>query len=97
MQPKEYDSFVPGYLSLHQITIVSEQEATSLVLKWTPNQLMNGNTTEEKSASWQSAISIDLKTILFLHCHQVSTKTRSFIYIFERELALLVALQGESS
>ena len=70
VQPKGYDSLFLGYLSLHQITIVGE-DSSSLVLKWTPNQLMNGNTTEEKSASWQNAISIDLKTILFLHCHQV--------------------------
>ena len=94
MQPKEYDSFVPGYLSLHQITIVSEQEATSLVLKWTPNQLMNGNTTEEKSASWQSAISIDLKTILFLHCHQVSTQhTLGVSFEFFHDFVILIQLQ----
>ena len=84
VQPKGYDSLFLGYLSLHQITIVGE-DSSSLVLKWTPNQLMNGNTTEEKSASWQNAISIDLKTILFLHCHQV----RAYIcYVFCLKIVL---------
>ena len=80
VQPKGYDSLFLGYLSLHQITIVGE-DSSSLVLKWTPNQLMNGNTTEEKSASWQNAISIDLKTILFLHCHQVRANTLIKIFL----------------
>ena len=73
VQPKGNDVYLPGYLSLHQIINVTEG-ASSLFIKWTPNQLMNGHTTEEKSASWQKAISIDLKTILFLHCHQVREK-----------------------
>lgn len=78
VQPNGHDSLLLGYLSLHQIItfVPNEWAATSnsssLVLKWTPNQLMNGNTTEEKSASWQKALSIDLSTILFLHCHQVN-------------------------
>ena len=80
VQPKDKDSFLPGYLSFHQITNFGQQaqeySTTTLVLKWTPNQLMNGNTTQEKSASWQQALYIDLKTILFLHCHQVSTKLK---------------------
>lgn len=79
VQPKDKDTFLPGYLSFHKIitnfgqaaAAQSETSSTTLVLKWTPNQLMNGNTTQEKSASWQQALYIDLKTILFLHCHQV--------------------------
>ena len=81
VQPKDKDTFLPGYLSFHKIITnfgqqpqalaQSETSSTTLVLKWTPNQLMNGNTTQEKSASWQQALYIDLKTILFLHCHQV--------------------------
>ena len=76
VQPKDKDTFLPGYLSFHQITNfgqIQQQDSstTTLVLKWTPNQLMNGHTTQEKSASWQQALYIDLKTILFLHCHQV--------------------------
>lgn len=74
VQPKDNDSFLPGYLSLHQITSDQEQTSNLLVLKWTPNKLMNGHTTEEKSASWQNAIYIDLNTILFIHCHQVVIK-----------------------
>ena len=83
VQPKDKDTFLPGYLSFHQITnfgqghqqhqaLLQDSSTTTLVLKWTPNQLMNGHTTQEKSASWQQALYIDLKTILFLHCHQVS-------------------------
>ena len=36
---------------------------------------MNGpqSSKEEKSASWQEALFIDLASILFLHCHQVSS------------------------
>ncbi len=41
-------------------------------LKWTPNRLMNGATIEDKSASWQQALVVDLDSIVFLHCHQVS-------------------------
>lgn len=71
VQPKDINSYLPGYLSLHEITN-GEDLSTNVVLKWTPNQLMNGNTTEEKSASWQKALYIELRTILFLHCHQVN-------------------------
>jgi hypothetical protein len=47
--------------------------SSSLVsLKWTPNQLMNGCTVEDKSASWQQAVSVDMKNIIFMHCHQAS-------------------------
>ena len=37
------------------------------------NQLMNGSTVEDKSASWAQAINIDLSTIQFIHCHQGAT------------------------
>ena len=73
VQPKGNDRFLPGYLSLHQLTSTTSEVDQTLVLKWTPNQLMNGHTAEEKSASWQRALSIDIRTILFLHCHQVSS------------------------
>ncbi|XP_072934410.1 small G protein signaling modulator 2-like [Epargyreus clarus] len=35
VQPKDVEEAMPGYLSLHQT-------AAGLVIKWTPNQLMNG-------------------------------------------------------
>ena len=34
---------------------------------------MNGSTIEDKSASWQQALNIDLNCIQFVHCHQVRT------------------------
>lgn len=89
VQPKDHDSFLPGYLSLHQITssgdgpdVASIPTTSNLVLKWTPNKLMNGHTTEEKSASWQNAIYIDLNSILFIHCHQVVNDILSFCLCF---------------
>ena len=74
-----------GYLSLHQLE-------TTVVLKWTPNSLMdasnpgtgvsglNGvNTVVRKnspgssgnSVSWQQAISINMASLLYIHCHEV--------------------------
>ena len=81
VQPQGRDTFLPGYLSFHQIT-KEGQNHTTLAIKWTPNQLMNGpSSNEEKNASWQEALFINLNTILFLHCHQV-WKTDS-IFAFE--------------
>ena len=48
------------------------EQQHSVCLKWTPNRLMNGGTVEDKSASWQHAVAIDMKDIIFMHCHQVS-------------------------
>ena len=75
VQPQGRDTYLPGYLSLHQITKENEQ-LPRLALKWTPNQLMNAGgkiQNEEKytAPSWQEALYIDLNSILFLHCHQV--------------------------
>ena len=74
-----------GYLSLHQLE-------TTVVLKWTPNSLMDasnpgtgvsglngGNTVVRKtspgssgnSVSWQQAISINMASLLYIHCHEV--------------------------
>ena len=85
--PKDKDTFLPGYLSFHKIITNfghgqqhQQQQETTLVLKWTPNQLMNGHTTQEKSASWQQALYIDLKTILFIHCHQVNKTNKTQQY-----------------
>ena len=64
--PKEGNDPVPGYLSLHQAAIGGFG-----CIKWSPNRLMNGSTIEDKSASWQQALNIDLNCIQFIHCHQV--------------------------
>ena len=91
--PKDKDTFLPGYLSFHKIITnfghgqqhQQQQQETTLVLKWTPNQLMNGHTTQEKSASWQQALYIDLKTILFIHCHQVNT-IKHYLILLKKEI-----------
>ncbi|CAF1091445.1 unnamed protein product [Rotaria magnacalcarata] len=87
-QPVPSNDPIPGYLSLHL-------NQNGLTLKWTPNQLMNGcssnvnkalknnlqdtdsfdnqNTTEspkQSSILWDYAISVNLSTIVYLHCHQ---------------------------
>lgn len=53
---------IPGYLSLHQTADV-------MTLKWTPNQLMNGNVgeldSEKRFGTWNP---INKKTLLLLHC-----------------------------
>ena len=94
--PKDKDTFLPGYLSFHKIITNfghgqqhQQQQETTLVLKWTPNQLMNGHTTQEKSASWQQALYIDLKTILFIHCHQVNKTNKTQEY---KERSTLVSI-----
>lgn len=61
-----------------------------LVLKWTPNRLMNGATIEDKSASWQQAIHVDMASILFIHCHQVSPNHNLVAQVLMREGPLLM-------
>ena len=63
--PKVGNDPIPGYLSLHQAAIGGFG-----CLKWSPNSLMNGSTIEDKSASWQQALNVDLNCIQFIHCHQ---------------------------
>ncbi|XP_073770421.1 small G protein signaling modulator 1 isoform X1 [Danio rerio] len=65
VQPTDDMEAIPGYLSLHQT-------ADLMTLKWTPNQLMNGNTEfdYEKSVYWDFAMTIRLEEIVYLHCHQ---------------------------
>ena len=38
---------------------------------------MNGSTIEDKSLSWQQAVSVDIASILFMHCHQVKERENS--------------------
>ncbi|KAL3271751.1 hypothetical protein HHI36_022221 [Cryptolaemus montrouzieri] len=65
--PANSDITVPmlGYLSLHQTP-------TCLIIKWTPNQLMNGFTEEvqDKSTYWDYALHVKLDEIVYVHCHQ---------------------------
>ncbi|XP_019937177.2 small G protein signaling modulator 1 isoform X1 [Paralichthys olivaceus] len=66
VQPRDDMEAIPGYLSLHQTADV-------MTLKWTPNQLMNGNVGEldsERSVYWDYAMTIRLEEIVYLHCHQ---------------------------
>ncbi|KAK7898653.1 hypothetical protein WMY93_019506 [Mugilogobius chulae] len=66
VQPRDDMEAIPGYLSLHQT-------ADLMTLKWTPNQLMNGNMGEldsERSVYWDYAMTIRLEEIVYLHCHQ---------------------------
>ncbi|KAF8765069.1 Small G protein signaling modulator 1 like protein [Argiope bruennichi] len=74
VQPKEHLEPMPGYLSLHQ-------NPDGLIIKWTPNQLMNGCystsdsssdsvTSQDKSIYWEYAMSVSVDDIVYLHCHQ---------------------------
>ncbi|KAM8719375.1 hypothetical protein ACLKA7_011999 [Drosophila subpalustris] len=66
--PKDIVELMPGYLSLHQ-------HIQTLTIKWTPNQLMNGNNEDEdedidKEAYWAYALNINVDEIVYVHCHQ---------------------------
>uniref|UniRef100_A0A3P8WFT3 Small G protein signaling modulator 1 n=1 Tax=Cynoglossus semilaevis TaxID=244447 RepID=A0A3P8WFT3_CYNSE len=67
VQPRDDMEAIPGYLSLHQTADLMT------LMKWTPNQLVNGNVGEldtEKSVYWDFAMTIRLEEIVYLHCHQ---------------------------
>uniref|UniRef100_A0A9J7XVB3 Small G protein signaling modulator 2 n=1 Tax=Cyprinus carpio carpio TaxID=630221 RepID=A0A9J7XVB3_CYPCA len=67
VQPKKDMEVLRGYLSLHQT-------AETLTLKWTPNQLINGTLGEcdlEKSIYWDYALTVPLRQIVCIHCHQL--------------------------
>ncbi|XP_028275560.1 small G protein signaling modulator 2 isoform X3 [Parambassis ranga] len=66
VQPKKDMEVLRGYLSLHQA-------GDNLTLKWTPNQLINGTLGEcdlEKSIYWDYALTVPLRQIVCIHCHQ---------------------------
>lgn len=63
---KDVTEPMPGYLSLHQMT-------NSLTVKWTPNQLMNGDLIDKSSNFWGYALNINVDEIVYVHCHQSST------------------------
>ena len=75
-----------GYLSLHL-------NPTGLILKWTPNQLINANASSSidetspqplpktKSGFWNYAMYIDINTIVYLHCHQHGIAGASIVLV----------------
>ncbi|XP_038160556.1 small G protein signaling modulator 2 isoform X3 [Cyprinodon tularosa] len=66
VQPKKDMEVLRGYLSLHQAV-------ENLTLKWTPNQLINGTLGDcdlEKSIYWDYALTVPLRQIVCIHCHQ---------------------------
>ncbi|XP_062241876.1 small G protein signaling modulator 2 isoform X2 [Platichthys flesus] len=68
VQPKKEMEMLRGYLSLHQA-------GDNLTLKWTPNQLINGTLGDcdlEKSIYWDYALTVPLRQIVCIHCHQRS-------------------------
>uniref|UniRef100_A0A667X2Y0 Small G protein signaling modulator 2 n=1 Tax=Myripristis murdjan TaxID=586833 RepID=A0A667X2Y0_9TELE len=68
VQPKKDMEVLRGYLSLHQA-------GENLTLKWTPNQLINGTLGDcdlEKSIYWDYALTVPLRQIVCIHCHQRS-------------------------
>uniref|UniRef100_A0AAZ3R2Z5 Small G protein signaling modulator 2 n=1 Tax=Oncorhynchus tshawytscha TaxID=74940 RepID=A0AAZ3R2Z5_ONCTS len=68
VQPKKEMEVLRGYLSLHQ-------SGDNLTLKWTPNQLINGTLGDcdlEKSIYWDYALTVPLRQVVCIHCHQRS-------------------------
>nr|XP_020504676.1 small G protein signaling modulator 2 isoform X2 [Labrus bergylta] len=66
VQPKKDMEVLRGYLSLHQA-------GENLTLKWTPNKLINGTLGDcdlEKSIYWDYALTVPLRQIVCIHCHQ---------------------------
>jgi len=65
----------PGYLSLHQL-------GSNVVLKWTPNSLMDGGTgSNSQNANWQQAVTVNLSSILYMHCHQDQAASGTLVLV----------------
>ena len=70
---KQKDIELVGYLSMHVLSSID-----GLVLKWTPNQMMNNDESlrsvsgklVRQSTFWEYAVHVDLNTIVYLHCHR---------------------------
>lgn len=69
---KQKDQELFGYLSLHD-------SPSGLVLKWTPNQMMNG--VKSKQPYWDYALNVDLNTIVYLHCHQSYSEASELVLV----------------
>ncbi|CAH0713729.1 unnamed protein product, partial [Brenthis ino] len=66
VQPKDVEEPMAGYLSLHQT-------AAGLVIKWTPNQLMNGYAESEgidKSVYWAMSLQVCVWEVVYVHVHR---------------------------
>ncbi|KOB73991.1 Uncharacterized protein OBRU01_09765, partial [Operophtera brumata] len=66
VQPKDIEEPMPGYLSLHQT-------AAGLIIKWTPNQLMNGYAESEgidKSVYWAMSLQVCVWEVVYVHVHR---------------------------
>ncbi|KAJ2942782.1 hypothetical protein O0L34_g14969 [Tuta absoluta] len=68
VQPKDVAEPMAGYLSLHQT-------AAGLIIKWTPNQLMNGYAESEgidKSVYWAMSLQVCVWEVVYVHVHRTS-------------------------
>ncbi|XP_076802337.1 small G protein signaling modulator 1-like isoform X3 [Clavelina lepadiformis] len=85
VQPRKAFDAIPGYLSLHQ-------ETSKVIIKWTPNQLINISDSksdsrfvefreQDSSVYWDLAISLDLGKVVYLHCHQQNDKSGTLVFV----------------
>ncbi|XP_041971436.1 small G protein signaling modulator 2-like isoform X2 [Aricia agestis] len=66
VQPKDVEEPMPGYLSLHQ-------SPNGLIIKWTPNQLMNGFAESEgidKGVYWAMSLQVCVWETVYVHVHR---------------------------
>ncbi|EDV23756.1 uncharacterized protein TRIADDRAFT_57273 [Trichoplax adhaerens] len=75
-QPKDGMEPVAGYLSLHKTDL-------HLLLKWTPNQLMNAGEKYNENILWEYAMTIDFSQIIYLHVHQSNNKNSVILVGFD--------------
>ena len=74
VQPACGSEWVLGYLSLHQT-------AESLLLKWTPNDVMSGSPDEQQMLHSNEAITIDTLDVVYVHCHHKGEDERVMVLI----------------
>lgn len=74
LQPASCADWILGYLSLHQTN-------DSLLVKWTPNDLMSGSPDEQQIANSNEAITIDTLDVVYVHCHHKGEAERVMVLI----------------